>query len=206
MADRRLTAGRLGTAPVLLAYRMPHPVAARLRGQLRSFVRQPWHDLRWRQAGKVWLTAHPQHLNTFRLAQALHRQRAHRRGPPIGLPLATAGPASVGPQADTHHFTGRLKAGTRAAGCTDVLVLLQERPVFFARTSKAAASASIFSLRCSSRSRSLMRRRSVLCCCRTRRLINLTVRVHLLASGTPAPVLRTDPCVGSTLPTPLHSG
>src|SRR3954462_13520025 len=175
-----------------LAMRTEHPVEACLAGKVGAFMGGHRHDpSRWR-IGKTRLVGYRDDPGLFGLAQCVRRDRTIGIWPPITDRQAiTSLPALQRTGIESSQSTGWGKPCTVGAGSRDIahqdLAVFQAGDTsspslktaarFFDSTSKAAVSASAFSLRCSSRSSSLTRRRS----CRA--------SITLGARGSPRPAI-----------------
>src|SRR5690625_3254872 len=166
--------GWLGAAAMmLLVLVIQYTVKARLRGQVAAFISQLRHDLARRHGGVLGLVADRHDGLPLLITQGVRRQRTNRLRPPVGTDTATRRPALVGARRDAQNPASGLQAGAGGASLVDQLNSIvairgadhssspspQIARAFFDKVSKAAVSASAFSLRASSRSSSRVRRR-----------------------------------------------
>src|ERR1700686_3191737 len=82
--------GLARTPPVvLLRSAAQHAVKARLRREVHAAIRQAWHDLAGRQAGKLRTVCDLKNLMSFDLTQLVTRRRSFGRGTAIGAHRVT---------------------------------------------------------------------------------------------------------------------
>src|SRR5271165_2895285 len=172
--------------------RAKHAMKAGLAGEVDPLVGQCRNNPRRRRLGEARFVGDPDDPGPLGLAQRVRRHRTIGVRPPITLPQTVTGlPAPQRAGVDAGQDTGRGEPGSVRTGLFNVthqgLAVFQAGHAsspswktaesFFASTSKAAVSASALSLRWSSRSSSLTRRRSCL------------ASAALAARGSPRPAI-----------------
>lgn len=99
--------GRPCAATVMLLPALAQDVVkAGFRSQISTLVRQFWHDLAGREAGKFHQITDVQHGGAFIRAQLVGRFRTQHEGPLIRLHLSVFAPAAQGAVADLQLDTG----------------------------------------------------------------------------------------------------
>jgi hypothetical protein len=172
--------GRPGTPPMTgLPVGTQYALKARFAGDIDPFVGQCRDDARRRLISETRRVGHREDACALLFAQRMRGQRTFGLGPAVAhLQAILSLPALQRAHGDARFFAGRAQARAGRVSGLDVadqcLAIFQADHAssslsvgkiaasFFLRTKSAAASASAFSLRCSSRSSSLMRR----CQCR----------------------------------------
>src|SRR5690606_31105551 len=154
-------------------------IEARLARQVQAFVGQRRNDARRRDLGETRFVRDLQHLPSLGLAQCVRRRRSLRcRSAIAALKPATGTPALQRTDVDTCHLTGwrQPRSGSMCFvhRFDDLAAVFQAdhsssspwktAESFFESTNSAALSASALSLRLSSRSSALIRRRSLRVC------------------------------------------
>ena len=165
-----------------LSFRLQNAIEARLRRQPDPLIQKIRNNLRRRQGGVSGLIANRNDGLLFCLRQLVPRLWTRRHGTLISQNFALASPAPPGTQTQSGFLAGPWQASPSlyrfTNQCSQLLALREQGQLpsssspqsalsFFRSTSKAAVSASAFSLCRNSRLSALISALSALLCCRS---------------------------------------